>query len=87
MIQIDTHWRILVDESCYVLQAQTDETEWENKGFYSTLYKALQGYVKYQTIEVLSDKQITLTEAVTLLEGQMNTTHRELAKLKEILHE
>ena len=87
MIQIDTHWRILVDESCYVLQAQTDETEWENKGFYSTLYKALQGYVKYQTIEVLSDKQITLTEAVNLLHRHLSGTHEEMAKLKEILHE
>lgn len=82
MIHIEGDWYILVDDSCYVLQK-----DGENKGFYSTLYKALQGYVKYQTIEVLSDKQITLTEAVNLLHRHLSGTHEEMAKLKEILHE
>ena len=82
MIHIEGDWYILVDESCYVLQRNG-----ENKGFYSTLYKAVQGYVKYLTIETLSDKEISLTEALNLLQMRMRDTHEKLAELKEILHE
>lgn len=92
MIHIEDDWYILVDEMCYALQKKLgtridkqtgkEVTVWSDPRYYSSLYKALQGYLKVRTVEILKGREIELRTALSELYGYY-TRIEDL--LKEIL--
>ena len=94
MIHIEGDWYILVDELCYTLQKkigkridkETGEEKdvWSDARYYSTLYKAIQGYFRARTVEFLYHRVIELKTALEEL-LRLNKHIDEL--LKEILRE
>ena len=94
MIHIEGDWYIMVDEMCYTLQKKVgtridketgkEITVWSDPRYYSTLYKAVEGYFRARTVELLSHREIELKTALEELLG-LNKHIDEL--LKEILRE
>lgn len=94
MIRLENGWVIVVDENVYVLKKfikwktnkKTGEQEivWSDGRFYSTLKQAIQGWIRVSTSELLSDKNLTLVDALKCVTEHL--VHIE-SMLDEILHE
>jgi len=93
MIHIEKDWYIEPDKYCYVLgrylgkrmdKNNKEVDVWSDQKYYATLKKALAGYFKIKTKELLSQKDYEIWGAVKMLEKEMNTLEE---KLNNILKE
>lgn len=81
MIHIEKDWYIDSDKYCYVLGRYLGKKEskdgkevevWADQKYYATLKKALAGYYRIKTKELLSEKDLEIYDAIKMLEKELN---------------
>ena len=87
MIHVENDWYVDVDKYCYVLakyngtRLDKDGKEvevWTDQKYYATLKKALAGYFKIKTKELLSQKDYEIWDAIKMLENKLADVEKKI---------